>query len=481
MNDESPVEMPREIQRRFEEAGQEKVFRFFGSLSAQEREKLLQQASQIDLGELGLALGDCRKRGIEKNAYELEPAPFVALREGGNESLEWKEAKEAGEDAIKRGGVAAFTVAGGQGTRLGYPGPKGEYPATPISRKPLFQLFAESILAAERKYGQSLHWFIMTSEFNHKATQQFFQKNNYFGLSENQLHFFPQGMIPAVDDTGSILLSSPSQIALTPNGHGGSLKALVSSGATRTMRNEGIYTVSYFQVDNPLVHCLDPSFLGFHILRKSEMTSKTVPKTSPEEKVGLFCLKNDKLAVIEYSDLPKSYASERDPDGTLRFEAGNIAIHALDRVFIENVGNFSNTSHRLSFHGAHKKVPTVDENGERLIPSSPNATKMETFIFDALPLAANPLVIETSRAEEFAPIKNATGDDSPETSSAAQLARARRWALRAGIQSPPEEFEVAPGYALTETQFRENWKRRKSGLSLTPRIVLNEEHLVASA
>ena len=287
--------------------------------------------------------------------------------------------------------------------------------------------------------------------------------------------------MPAVDDSGAILLESRSQIALSPDGHGGSLKALVSSGAAQTMRDEGICTISYFQVDNPLVRCLDPAFLGYHFLRKSEMTSKTVPKTGPGEKVGIFCLKEGRLVVIEYSDLPENLAHERNSDGVLRFGAGNIAIHAIDRKFIEKVGDSSSASERLPFHGARKKVPTIDENGEPQIPSEPNATKLETFVFDALPLAANPLVVETSRTEEFAPIKNANGEDSPSTSYAAQFARARNWANLAGIENPPKEFAVAPSFATSSCEFRESCRRRPTAFSLSSGLVLNENHLVHDA
>ncbi|MFP6887449.1 MAG: UDPGP type 1 family protein, partial [Opitutales bacterium] len=481
MNEEALFETPGETRRRFEEAGQEKTFRFFGDLSRGERKKLLEQATQLDLDELTRAWSEICKSGKKRRVSGLEPAPCISLPGTGQESLEWRDAQGAGEEAIAAGRVAAFTVAGGQGTRLGFPGPKGEFPGTPLSRKPLFQLFAETILAAERRYACSLHWFIMTSEANHRATQQFFDRNNHFGLSENRLHFFRQGMMPAVDESGCILLESRSQIALSPDGHGGSFKALVSSGAAQTMRDEGICTVSYFQVDNPLVRCLDPVFLGYHFLRKSEMTSKTAPKTGPDEKVGIFCLKEDKLVVIEYSDLPENLAHERNPDGVLRFGAGSIAIHAIDREFIEKVGDPSYANQRLPFHGARKKVPTVDKNGELQIPSEPNATKLETFVFDALPLAANPLVVETSRTEEFAPIKNANGEDSPSTAYAAQFARARNWASLAGIENPPEKFEVAPSFATSSHEFRENWHRRPAALSLALGLVLNENHLVHDA
>ena len=183
MNAETLFETPREIQRRFEAAGQEKTFRFFRDLSGGEQKQLLKQAVRLDLDELARAWRDICKSEKKGGLGGLEPAPCIPSPVAGKESLEWRDARGVGEEAIAAGRVAAFTVAGGQGTRLGFQGPKGEFPGTPLSRKPLFQLFAETILAAERRYACPLHWFIMTSEANHRATKQFFDRTKHFGLS----------------------------------------------------------------------------------------------------------------------------------------------------------------------------------------------------------------------------------------------------------------------------------------------------------
>jgi UDP-N-acetylglucosamine/UDP-N-acetylgalactosamine diphosphorylase len=452
----------------FQDAGQEQVFAFFEQLSPAEQEELLAQASEIDLREI-----DHLKRTLlpEKAAAPLdfaglEPAPYEPLPEHGGDASAWMAAREAGERALRQGQVAAFTVAGGQGTRLGYDGPKGTFPVTPVKHKTLFQVFAEKILAAGERYGRPLHWFIMTSHQNHAATESFFQQHGYFGLAPERVHFFRQGRMPAVDHQGRILLESTSRIALSPDGHGGSFRALERSGALALMEKEGIQTISYFQVDNPLVHCIDPSFIGWHLLRGSEMSSKMVPKAYAEEKVGHFCVQNGRIVVVEYSDLPMELQRQTDlASGQLRFIAGSIAIHLLDRDFVQRIAQ---GGHSLPFHRADKKIPTIDQEGNPVKPEQPNGVKFEMFVFDALPLARNPLVIETRREDDFSPVKNAEGRDSPQTCREDQLKQFARWANAQGANVPvdadglPEVvFEVSPLFGYDEESFAESWSRRQ--------------------
>ncbi len=250
--------------------------------------------------------------------------------------------------------MAAFTVAGGQGTRLGYDGPKGAFPVTPVKGKPLFEVFAQKIIAAGRRHGRPLHWFIMTSHQNHAATEAFFTERRWFGLDRGRVHFFRQGRMPAVDFNGRILLETPGAIALSPDGHGGSLRALDRSGMLDLMAAEGVDTMSYFQVDNPLTHCVDPTFIGWHLQRGSEMSSKTVSKAFPEEKLGHFCVRKGQLVVVEYSDLPLDLQRMREADGRLRYAAGNIAIHVLDRDFVRRLAR-SGAERALPFHRAEKR------------------------------------------------------------------------------------------------------------------------------
>ncbi|HVU34417.1 MAG TPA: UDPGP type 1 family protein [Opitutaceae bacterium] len=452
---------------KFQRANQGQVFAHFDELAPSERQRLLDEAAEIDLDEVDRLTRTLLKgEAAVQDFAGLEPAPYEKRPEHGGDANAWSDAKAAGVDALRAGRVAAFTVAGGQGTRLGYDGPKGTFPVTPLKHKTLFQVFAEKIRAAGLRHGKPLHWFIMTSHANHAATEAFFAEHRFFGLDGARVHFFRQGRMPAVDFDGRIMLETKGSIALSPDGHGGSLRALDRSGALDLMQGEGIDTLSYFQVDNPLVRSIDPEFIGWHLLRRSEMSSKMVPKAYPEEKVGHFCVQHGRLVVVEYSDLPMDRQRERDPAGALRFLAGSIAIHVLDRDFVRRMARPGSAgAPTLPFHRADKKIPTVDAAGRPVKPEKPNGVKFELFVFDALPFARHPVIIETLRENDFSPVKNATGVDSPETCRADQLRQYARW-LRANGASvatdatgrPDATIEVSPLFGYDEDSFADSWR-----------------------
>jgi UDP-N-acetylglucosamine/UDP-N-acetylgalactosamine diphosphorylase len=451
---------------KFRAAGQGQVFAFADRLSPDALENLLAEAAEIDLGEVDRLVRTLVAKGGAPavDLQGLQPSPYERLPSHGGDASSWQAAKAAGEAALRKGRVAAFTVAGGQGTRLGYDGPKGTFPVTPILHKPLFQVFAEKILAAGKRYGKPLHWFIMTSHQNHAATEAFFAEKLYFGLDPSRVHFFRQGRMPAVDFSGKILLETQSSIALSPDGHGGSLRALERSGSLDLMEAEGIDTLSFFQVDNPLVRCIDPSFIGWHLNGNSEMSSKTVPKAYPEEKLGHFCIRGGRLVVIEYSDLPMELQRLKDPaTGGLLYEAGSIAIHAIDRDFIRRMARGDGA---LPFHRADKKIATVDADGNEVKPAKANGVKFELFVFDALPSAKNPVVVETARADDFSPVKNAEGVDSPATCRDDQIRQFVRWIGLDGTLVPSDAsglpafaLEVSPLFGYDEDSFGESWSR----------------------
>jgi len=460
--------------RKFEEAGQGQVFRFFDQLDETGKARLLAQAATIDLDEVSNlvrehVLGDSH---AAVNLEGLEPAPYIPLPGNDASATEWQRAFQTGAEAIRAGRVAAFTVAGGQGTRLGYDGPKGTFPVTPLTDKPLFQVFAEKILRSGERFGVTIPWFILTSEINNDATIAAFEENEYFGLPEDSVHFIVQGLVPAVDLEGKILLSGKDTIAMTPDGHGGSLRALVRSGAVDTMKSEGVDIVSYFQVDNPIVQCVDPAFVGFHVMGQSELSSKMVPKAYPLEKVGHFCTQDGVTKVIEYSDMPAAMQEEKDADGGIRFKAGSVAIHIFDRDFIARAGGDASDA-KLPFHRANKKIPYVDADGSIVKPDEPNGVKFEMFVFDALPLAKNPVIIEAARGDDFSPVKNAEGVDSPQTAKEDQLRMFVRWLRAAGVDLEADDsglpgitFEISHRFAADEKDFVERW----NALSKKPEI-----------
>jgi UDP-N-acetylglucosamine/UDP-N-acetylgalactosamine diphosphorylase len=370
----------------------------------------------------------------------------------------YQDAKNKGQELLRAGKVAAFLVAGGQGTRLGYDGPKGEYPVTPVKNKPLFQVFAEQLLNHGKTWGKPVPWYIMTSDINDAPTRAFFDRHRHFGLDPKNVFFFQQGMMPAFSMDGQLLLADKDSLALSPDGHGGSLRALYRSGAIADMHKRGVEHLSYFQVDNPLVHVVDPLFIGLHALTQSEMSTKTIPKATALEKVGNLVVGDGKVQVIEYSDLPESLALQTNPDGTLRFNASSIGIHALVVSFIENLNTSGHL--KLPWHRAEKKVPCVDASGKSIKPDKPNAVKLEQFVFDAIPLAKNAMAYSTDRAEEFSPVKNAEGVDSPATCRRDQIRRAARWLSEAGVEVPVKNgepdatIEISPLFALCAEQLQ---------------------------
>lgn len=450
----------------FRAAGQGHVFAFWDFLPPSERAALANQAAEIDLAEVDRLNQSLvfKKGGAGVDLAELAPAPCTRLPENGGDPALWAAARATGEAALRAGRVAAFTVAGGQGTRLGYDGPKGTFAVTPLRKKSLFQVFAEKIKAAGLRYGKPLHWFIMTSHTNHGQTEQFFVANRFFGLDKGRVHFFRQGRMPAVGFDGKILLETRSALALSPDGHGGSLRALHRSGALDLMAREGIDTISYFQVDNPVVRCVDPAFIGFHLQANSGMSSKMVPKAYPEEKVGHFCLQHGKVVVIEYSDMPMAMQRETGPEGSLRYSAGSIAIHIIDREFARRMAA-GGEGVALPFHRADKKIATIDAAGQPVKPASANGVKFEMFVFDALPFADNSIVIETARADDFSPVKNAEGLDSPQTCRDDQLRQFARWlkAVGATVETdatgrPKATVEISPLFGYDADTFAARWQ-----------------------
>jgi UDP-N-acetylglucosamine/UDP-N-acetylgalactosamine diphosphorylase len=457
MSTPTPVPSRDELQSRLDAVGQGQVLRYWDELDDAGRNQLGRQVAALDLDEIAKLAESHVKQKPEAHLPQDLQAPNVLPRlPDTGRAEQYQNAEAVGKKLLDEGKVAAFLVAGGQGTRLGYDGPKGEYPVTPVKDKPLFQVFAEQIQATQIRHGRPVPWYVMTSEVNDGPTRAFFDKHTFFGLDPANVTFFVQGMMPAFGTDGKLLLASKDSLALSADGHGGSLRALAKTGALADMKRRGIEHLSYFQVDNPLVRVLDPLFLGLHATFESEMSSKSLPKASAKEKVGNFCVGDGKLQVIEYSDLPDEVAEQTDAAGDLKFNAGSIAIHAIRVAFVDRLT--SGGSLDLPWHRADKKVPHVDGPD----PQSPNAVKLEQFVFDAIPLASNAIVYETDRGEEFSPVKNAEGNDSPATSRRDQVRRAAAWLKQAGVEVPVTEtgepdavLEISPLFADSAEALRE--------------------------
>ncbi len=434
-------------------SGQDHIFRWWDELSDAQLEELIKQIGAIDFSLLQELIASHIKVEVRCNVpLHIEPPDVIPVPKTAAQTQAANKAKTIGEEALREGKVAVLSVAGGAGTRLGAGAPKGTLPIGPITGKSLFQLHAEKILAISKRYKSEIPWYIMTSEANHEQTKKFFKDKNYFNMNPSDVTFFTQGMLPVVDLNGRLIMDAKDHIAMTPNGHGGTLLALKEKEILADMKKRGIEYIFYFQVDNALIKIADPTFIGYHILEHAEMSSKVTPKCSPEEKVGILGYADGKLGVIEYSNLSHEDMHATNQDGSLRYNAGNLAIHMLNVEFVEKLNK---EEFRLPYHKALKRVPSLNDSGELV---KPEGVKFETFIFDALERSENSVVMEVVREDEFAPIKNEKGDDSPATARQAMVNMFGRWLNKAGVKNIPLDvdgvIEISPLYALDAEELK---------------------------
>jgi UDP-N-acetylglucosamine/UDP-N-acetylgalactosamine diphosphorylase len=437
-----------DVRDRMEKIGQEHLFAFWEKRPESMRQRLLDDLSSLNLAtvqELRRIIAEQGSAGVSTPKIELAPAPYVPLSESRADTA----AREAGEEEIRRGRTAFLTVAGGQGSRLGFEGPKGMFPVTPLRKLTLFALFAEKLLAARRWYGADIPWLIMTGPQNHQATEEYFESEKWFGLGRDTVHLFMQGSLPSFSPEGRLLMAPDGGLFFNPKGHGGVIEALRQSGSLAAMREQRVEHLFYFQVDNPLVRVPDPVFLGFHCRARSRISAKVVEKAYPEEKLGIIVTADGRPSVIEYSDLDEARMRARGPDGRLFYGQGSIAIHILDVPFLESPGL------HLPWHMARKNAKTLNPTAEGTEIQERDAVKMEMFVFDAIPLADRALFFETDRAEEFAPLKNREGQDSIASCLQGQLEQAARWLSGVGVEVPRDEqgrprhaIEISPLFAL---------------------------------
>jgi UDP-N-acetylglucosamine/UDP-N-acetylgalactosamine diphosphorylase len=455
------TEIPVDLKSRLEAHGQAHAFRFWNELSDAERQRLVRQLESLDLERVAAIWASRQQAEHEPRGESLAdvarkavpPASIVRLPRTPEAREEWERARKAGEELLRAGKVGAILVAGGQGTRLGFDRPKGEFPIGPVSHATLYQVLAEQVLARSRRAGKPIPYFIMTSDATHADTVAFFNGHKFFGLPPGDVYFFEQGNMPAVDAaTGKLLMAEKGALSTSPDGHGGMLAALAKAGLLDAMKQRGIEFLYYHQVDNPTAIVCDPVFLGFHAERGAEMSIKVVAKRSASERMGVAVDVNGRTQIIEYSDLPADVAAKTDDRGELLLWAGSTAIHVFSRSFLERAAQ-SETA--LPFHIAHKKVPYCNEQGQHIGPERENAYKFERFIFDALPAARRSLVLETDRAREFNPVKNATGDDSPDTAREALSRLHRGWLREAGVIVEDQiPVEISPLFALDADELR---------------------------
>jgi UDP-N-acetylglucosamine/UDP-N-acetylgalactosamine diphosphorylase len=418
---------------------QSHLLRFWDRLDAEARAALLRQVAALDFASIGRMQAMLQSPQAAAAATgQISPARVVEL-----DAAARTRAVARGEEELRAGRVGVVLVAGGQGSRLGFEGPKGAYPIGPISQAVLFHFHVRKVLALGRRHGVTIPLYIMVSDANHATTRACFEAHNWFGMPPADVFFFEQGMWPALDAQGQIILDAPGHLFQSPDGHGGTLSALDASGALADMSKRRLQTIFYFQVDNPMVEVADPTFLGVHLLEQAEISLKVCAKRDPQEGLGVVVERDGRCAMVEYSELTNEQKNQRTADGELYFKYGSVAIHVFSFAFLQQEARAA-----LPLHVAHKKVPVCQDDGKTVTPSKPNGYKFEKFIFDVLPDAKKVVNLAFDRCEEFSPVKNATGDDSPDTTRRDLSAKWARWLKAVGVAVPDD----AQGYPLVPVE-----------------------------
>ena len=398
-----------EANKKLKKYRQEHLFKFMNDLSSDQADVLIEQVLSIDFDlvkELYINAADNANLNSEINTEPLECTEIEKLSAGEISKL-----NEIGNKAIKDGKVCAVTVAGGQGTRLGHNGPKGTFDIGLPSGRSMFNILCDRLKILSDKNDSKIPWYIMTSEENNADTIRFFEENNYFGYCSQDIVFFKQCMMPVVDAiTGKILLKEKDSIAMGADGHGGVFKAMVSSNVLKDMAERGCEYVFLCGIDNVLVRMADPLFIGFASLENTDCASKGVLKRDPYEKAGIFCLNNGKPAVIEYTELSDEIRFSKNENGDYKYGDINLLSYVFKFEVLNKIAEFG-----LPYHTALKKCNHINEEGMSVAPETENAYKFETFLFDAFGQLKNMSVLRGTREKEFAPVKNKTGADSPET------------------------------------------------------------------
>lgn len=380
-----------ELEAKLKTYNQEQIIKEIEEMDNTEQEQIIKQINEIDFEEVEKLYNLTKKEQTVKSG-KIEPINYIDLEKISKEEKE--SSKKLGEQIIKNNQYAVVTMAGGQGTRLGCKGPKGTYKLDIGEKgKYIFEIITENLKKSKEMYGILPYWYIMTSKQNYDETVIFLEKHNFFGYEKEKIKFFRQGELPMLTEDGKMIIEN-NKIKTGSNGNGGTYVAMKEQNIIDDMKSKNVKWVYICGVDNIMVNPIDPIFIGETILNNMQIASKSVAKAYPQEKVGVFCKRNNKPSTVEYIELSEEMRNKRDNNGELVYGEANIISHLLSIDAIEKITNY-----KLQYHIAKK-------NG---------LYKFETFIFDAFEHFDDMLVMRVKREDEFAPIKNKEGVDSPET------------------------------------------------------------------
>ena len=393
---------------KLKEYGQNHIVNILEKLDETKKQELIEQINKIDFHQM-MELYQNTKKEIKFKEGKIEPVPYLDKAKLTEDQRE--EFDKLGEEIVKNNQYAVVTMAGGQGTRLGHTGPKGTFKLDVYGKgKYLFEILADNLQEANKKYGVVINWYIMTSKENNADTVEFLEKNNYFGYDKNKVTIFKQSELPLVDTEGKFLINKEYKIKEASDGNGGTYSSLRASGCLADMKEKGIKWIFIGGVDNALLKMVDVTLLGMAVKKGVQIASKSVAKANPQERVGVFGKMNNHPKVIEYTELPKKMAEEVDSDGELKFGESHIMCNLYTIDAIEKI-----SKEPLIYHTAFKKNSYIDENGKEVIPTEPNSYKFESFIFDAFEFFDDIAILRGKREDDFAPVKNREGVDSPKT------------------------------------------------------------------
>lgn len=386
---------------------QTKVLELLKNVTEEQRKQLVKELLKVDFNQVKRLYINKDKKNKKEDI--IEPIKYVDKNKLN--SKQKSELEKLGEKVLRQNQYAVVTMAGGQGTRLGWKGPKGTFKLdVGKDGKYIFEILAETLKKTTSKYGKEVYWYIMTSIDNNNETVKFFEEHNYFGYNKEKVKFFIQNILPLTDFDGNILFDKDLKVKEASDGNGGVFEALKKSKMLDDMKLHNIKWVYVCGVDNIMANMVDEILLGLAIKNNVPSASKSVKKAYPEEKVGIFCKKNGKPAIIEYIDMDEKMIYAEDEQGELLYGESNIVGHLFNIESLEKMTNYN-----FDYHCAKKKNSYIDENLQEVIPEEPNTYKYEAFIFDGFEYLEDMVILRVNREEEFAPIKNQKGVDSPET------------------------------------------------------------------
>ena len=392
---------------------QEHLLMFYDELDDSHKEKLLNQILSINFDEI---LNLYKNSYIADDLSDFKISPINYTIKEDIDKMHTVYYTSIGERIIKGSQFAVITMAGGQGTRLGYKGPKGTYELDLTPKKSLFEIQCENLKLAKLKYDINIPWYVMTSIENNKATIDYFEKHNFFDYPREYVKFFVQDELPIIDVNGKLILAEPYLIKEAANGNGNIFNSLKKNNIIDDLISKNIKWVFIGGIDNVLLKTVDPLFIGLCVSKNLKIASKSIFKEVAESPEWVFCKTNGEPAIFDCNLVDLENAYKKDENDNYLYRDLNILAHLFSIDAIVKLSDI-----KLPYHRAYKKNSFVNEEGMKQVPDKPNTFKFENFIFDSFKYFDDMHVLRVKKEDEFAPIKDFTSKYNPDTAKDAYL------------------------------------------------------------